>query len=93
MYIKNPFGPKQMDMLAKSVSLIKNIKETVISEPKGESESEQFKIIKQKDNAIYNYKQDKEVLRNQLKEMEQELTIIKELLEDANNKLCKEGIQ
>jgi hypothetical protein len=50
-------------------------------------------IIKQKDNAIYNYKQDKEVLRNQLKEMEQELTITKELLEDANNKLCKEGIQ
>ena len=30
MYIKNLFGPKQMDMLARSVSLIKNIKETVV---------------------------------------------------------------
>ena len=93
MHIKNPFGPKQMDMLARSVSLIKNIKETVVSESKSESESELLKTIKKQESIIFNKNAEIFKLRQEVKELNQTLAITEELRQEANNKLCKEGIQ
>lgn len=93
MRIKNPFGPKQIDMLARSVSLIKNIKETVVSESKNESESELLKTIKKQEDIIFNKNAEIFKLRQEIKELNKTLVITEELRQEANNKLSKEGIQ
>ena len=78
MPIKNLFGPKQIAMLARSISLITNIKETVVSESKNESESELLKAIKKQEDIIFNKNAEIFKLRQEIKELNQTLAITKE---------------
>ena len=78
MPIKNLFRPKHIDMLARSISLITNIKETVVSESKNESESELLKTIRKQEDAIFNKNAEIFKLRQEIKELNQTLAITKE---------------